>query len=132
MSTAVTPDRTPLPSVAVRTVTQWCNGKPVAGTSGRSGDVYNPATGHVQAKVPLANRVEMDLAVAAAEAAFPAWAAQPPLRRARGVFRLRGPFERALGGLGTLITAEHGKGLSGAKGGATRGVAVVGVATGIA
>jgi malonate-semialdehyde dehydrogenase (acetylating) / methylmalonate-semialdehyde dehydrogenase len=131
MSTAVTPDLTTLPSEAVRTVPHWINGKPVAGTSGRSGDVYNPATGHVQAKVPLANRVEMDLAVAAAEAAFPAWAAQPPLRRARVMFRFRELFEQHLDEFATLITAEHGKVLSDAKGEATRGLEVVEFATGI-
>jgi malonate-semialdehyde dehydrogenase (acetylating)/methylmalonate-semialdehyde dehydrogenase len=131
MSTAVTPDLTTLSSEAVRTVTHWINGKPVAGTSGRSGDVYNPATGHVQAKVPLANRGEMDLAVAAAEAAFPAWAAQPPLRRARVMFRFRELFEQHLDELATLITSEHGKVLSDAKGEATRGLEVVEFATGI-
>jgi malonate-semialdehyde dehydrogenase (acetylating)/methylmalonate-semialdehyde dehydrogenase len=131
MSTAVTPDLTTLSSETVRTVTHWINGKPVVGTSGRSGDVYNPATGHVQAKVPLANRVEMEVAVAAAEAAFPGWAAQPPLRRARVRFRFRELFEQHLDEFATLITSEHGKVLSDAKGEATRGLEVVEFATGI-
>ncbi|MBM3387422.1 MAG: aldehyde dehydrogenase family protein, partial [Betaproteobacteria bacterium] len=58
-------------------------GQHVAGTSGRAQDVTNPATGAVIGRVALASRAEVDQAVAAAQAAFPAWADTPPLRRAR-------------------------------------------------
>jgi len=131
MSTAVTPDLTTLTSETVRTVTHWIDGVAVAGVSGRSSDVYNPATGKVQAKVPLANRAEMDRAVASAQAAFPGWAAQPPLRRARVMFRFRELFEQHLDEFAAIITAEHGKVFSDAKGEATRGLEVVEFATGI-
>jgi malonate-semialdehyde dehydrogenase (acetylating)/methylmalonate-semialdehyde dehydrogenase len=61
----------------------WINGKHVAGTSGRTADVWNPATGEVQAKVALASTAEMEAAVADAAKAQPAWAAMNPQRRAR-------------------------------------------------
>src|ERR1700730_42134 len=131
MSTAVTPDLTDLSNVAVRTVPHWIGGQAVEGSSGRASDVYNPATGQVQARVPLANRVEMEMAFAAATAAFPAWSAQPPLRRARVMFRFRELFEQNLDRFAAIITSEHGKVLSDAKGEATRGLEVVEFATGI-
>ncbi len=73
----------------------------------------------------------MEKAVAAAEAAFPSWAAQPPLRRARVLFRFRELFEQHLDEFAAIITSEHGKVLSDAKGEATRGLEVVEFATGI-
>src|ERR1700758_308682 len=80
----------------LREVHHWINGESSTSNSGRFGDVYNPATGEVQARVALANPAEVDVAVAAAAAAFPAWAAQPPLRRARILFRFREIFEQRL------------------------------------
>ena len=131
MSTAVVPELNVSSSDVVRQMTHWIGGAEVAGTSGRVGDVYNPATGQVQAEVPLANRAEMDAAVAAATAAFPGWSAQPPLRRARVLFRFRELFEQHLDEFAAIITSEHGKVLSDAKGEATRGLEVVEFATGI-
>lgn len=116
---------------AVRTIPHWIGGEAVEGSSGRFGDVFNPATGAVQARVPLANASELERAVAAAKAAFPAWAAFPPLRRARVLFRFRELMEQNLDKLAALITSEHGKVLSDAKGEATRGLEVVEFATGI-
>ena len=116
---------------AVRSIPHWIAGKTVAGASGRTGNVYNPATGQVQALVPLANRAEIDAAVAAAHAAFPEWAAQPPLRRARMLFRFRELFEQRLNDFARLITSEHGKVFSDARGEATRGLEVVEFATGV-
>ena len=63
--------------------THYMGGKHVNGTSGRFADVYNPATGEVQAKTPLASKAELDAAVANAAAAQPAWAAINPQKRAR-------------------------------------------------
>ena len=63
----------------------------------------------VQAHVPLADEVEVNHAVAAAAAAFPEWSAQPPLRRARVLFRFREIFERRLDEVAALINREHGK-----------------------
>jgi malonate-semialdehyde dehydrogenase (acetylating)/methylmalonate-semialdehyde dehydrogenase len=129
-STVVAPETTTSGS-ELREITHWIGGKSVAGTSGRFGDVFNPATGKVQAKVPLSNREELNAAVAAAKAAFPSWSAQPPLRRARVLFRFRELFEQNMDKFAALITSEHGKVFSDAKGEATRGLEVVEFATGI-
>ncbi len=131
MSTAVLPSAQASAADSLRSIEHWINGRTVAGASGRTAKVYNPATGQVQALVPLASRAELDSAVAAARAAFPAWAAQPPLRRARVLFRFREIFEQRLEEIAQVITAEHGKVLSDARGEATRGLEVVEFATGI-
>jgi malonate-semialdehyde dehydrogenase (acetylating) / methylmalonate-semialdehyde dehydrogenase len=115
----------------LREVHHWINGEIMSGNSGQFGDVYDPATGRVQAKVALATSAEVDLAVAAAARAFPSWSAQPPLRRARVLFRFREIFERRLDEVAALLTSEHGKVFSDAKGEATRGLEVVEFATGI-
>jgi malonate-semialdehyde dehydrogenase (acetylating)/methylmalonate-semialdehyde dehydrogenase len=112
-------------------VPNWINGAAVPGVSGRTGKIFNPATGQVQALVPLSNRAELDSAVAAAQAALPGWSAQPPLRRARVLFRFREIFENRLEEVAQAITSEHGKVLSDARGEATRGLEVVEFATGI-
>ncbi len=112
-------------------VHHWINGRISTGSSGRFSDVYNPATGEPQAKVALAAPAEVDTAVAAAAAAFPAWAAQPPLRRARVLFRFREIFEQRLDEVAQLLTSEHGKVFSDARGEATRGLENIEFATGI-
>jgi malonate-semialdehyde dehydrogenase (acetylating)/methylmalonate-semialdehyde dehydrogenase len=122
------------PGLTTETVAElhhWIAGTSVAGTSGRFSDVFCPANGQVQARVPLASDAELNAAVAAATAAFPAWSAQPPLRRARVLMRFREIFERRLDELATIINREHGKVFSDAKGEATRGLEVVEFATGI-
>jgi malonate-semialdehyde dehydrogenase (acetylating)/methylmalonate-semialdehyde dehydrogenase len=131
MSTAVLPNIASTPASSLRGIPHWIGGKAVVGASGRTANVYNPATGQVQALVPLANRAELDAAVAAAKSAFPEWSAQPPLRRARVLFRFRELFEQHLDDFAQLITSEHGKVLSDARGEATRGLEVVEFATGI-
>jgi malonate-semialdehyde dehydrogenase (acetylating) / methylmalonate-semialdehyde dehydrogenase len=115
----------------MRTLTHWIDGKPTLSTSTRTSNVYNPATGQIQALVPLADSSDLEAAVASAQAAFPAWAAQPPLRRARILFKFRELFEQNLDHIAALITSEHGKVLSDARGEATRGLEVVEFATGI-
>ncbi len=130
-STTIAPEVGSAGNSELREITHWIGGQKVAGTSGRFSDVYNPATGHVQAKVPLASRAELDAAVASAQAAAPAWGALPPLRRARVLFRFRELFEQNLDKLAEIITSEHGKVFSDAKGEATRGLEVVEFATGI-
>ena len=70
-------------------VQHFINGKPVSGASGRWGDVFNPATGERARRVALASAAEVDQAVRAARAAFPGWAATPPLTRARVMFKFR-------------------------------------------
>jgi malonate-semialdehyde dehydrogenase (acetylating)/methylmalonate-semialdehyde dehydrogenase len=115
----------------LREVHHWVNGRTLTGSSGRFGDVYNPASGEVQAKVVLATTSEVDTAVAAAAVAFSMWAAQPPLRRARVLFRFREIFEQRLDEVAALLTSEHGKVFSDAKGEATRGLEAIEFATGI-
>ena len=106
-------------------------GQARAGDSGRHGEVFDPATGQVTAQVPLASAGEVRAAVDAAQAAFPAWAATPPVQRARVMFRLRALLERDAGVLARMITAEHGKTLSDARGEVIRGMEVVEFAAGI-
>ena len=131
MSTLVAPLTAPVLSSQPRELSHWIDGRAVPGTSGRFGDVFHPASGQVQARVPLASEAEVEAAVSAASAAFPAWSAQPPLRRARVLFRFREIFEQRLDEIAALITREHGKVNSDARGEATRGLEVVEFATGI-
>ena len=131
MSTAVLPNIASTHVAAPRGIPHWIGGKAVAGASGRTSNVYDPATGQVQALVPLANAMELNAAVRAAETAFPAWSAQSALRRARVLFRFRELFEQRLDDFAALITSEHGKVFSDARGEATRGLEVVEFATGI-
>src|SRR3954470_2699235 len=109
----------------------YIEGKRAEGTSGRWGDVYNPATGERSRRVGFAGAADVDKAVRAAAAAFPAWAATPPLTRARILFKFRELLDREAGALARLITDEHGKVLSDAAGEVTRGTEVVEFACGI-
>src|SRR5712672_2297225 len=109
----------------------YIEGKHAEGTSGRWGDVYNPATGEKSCRVAFASVGEVDRAVKAAAAAYPAWAATPPLTRARILFKFRELLDREAGALARLITDEHGKVLSDAAGEVTRGTEVVEFACGI-
>jgi len=113
------------------TVNHFINGKIVAGTSGRFGDVFNPATGERARRVALADAGEVDAAVKAATGAFPDWAATPPLTRARVLFRFRELLDRHADEFARIVTDEHGKVLSDAKGEVTRGMEVVEFACGI-
>jgi malonate-semialdehyde dehydrogenase (acetylating)/methylmalonate-semialdehyde dehydrogenase len=112
-------------------VSHYINGKVTPGTSGRRGDIYNPAIGEVVRQVDLATVEEVQAAVDAAQAAFPGWAAQPPLRRARVMFRLKDLLERHMDELAALLTEEHGKTVADSKGSITRGIEVVEFACGI-
>jgi malonate-semialdehyde dehydrogenase (acetylating)/methylmalonate-semialdehyde dehydrogenase len=112
-------------------ISHFVNGKEIPGASARFGDVYDPATGAVTKRVPMAAASEVDAAVAAAAAAFPAWSAQPPLRRARVLFRFLDLMERDKDQLAAMITSEHGKVRSDAAGEVQRGAEVVEFATGI-
>ena len=112
------------------TISHWDNGRAIAGGD-RFGDVFNPATGEVQAQVALADPATVNAAVDAAKAAFPAWADTPPLRRARVMFKFRELLEDNLKAFAALVTAEHGKVLSDAEGSIIRGLEVVEFAAGI-
>ncbi|MEL7416511.1 MAG: aldehyde dehydrogenase family protein, partial [Pseudomonadota bacterium] len=96
-------------------LTHFIDGARVAGTSGRFADVYNPATGEVQAKVPLASAGELAAAVASAKAAQPAWAATNPQRRARVLMEFVRLLHRDMDKLAEALSREHGKTLPDAK-----------------
>jgi malonate-semialdehyde dehydrogenase (acetylating) / methylmalonate-semialdehyde dehydrogenase len=115
----------------MRTINHFVGGQEVAGKSGRFGDVFNPATGEVQAKVALASKAEVDAAVKVAAAAFPKWSSTPPLIRARIMFRFKQLVEENMDAFAHIVTSEHGKVLSDARGSITRGLEVVEFACGI-
>jgi malonate-semialdehyde dehydrogenase (acetylating)/methylmalonate-semialdehyde dehydrogenase len=124
---------TPSPAVAPATfrLGHFIGGRHVAGTSGRDGAVYNPATGALRGHVDFANTEETRAGIAAAEAALPAWAAVTPLQRARVMFRFKALLETHVDELALALTSEHGKVLSDARGELTRGMEVVEFACGI-
>lgn len=106
-------------------ITHFIDGKRVKGTSGRFADVFNPATGEVQARVPLASKDELDAAVASAAASQPAWAATNPQRRARVMMEFVRLLNRDMDKLAEALSREHGKTLPDAKGDVQRGLEVV-------
>jgi malonate-semialdehyde dehydrogenase (acetylating)/methylmalonate-semialdehyde dehydrogenase len=111
--------------------THFIGGHRCGGKGERFGEIFNPSTGAVQARVPFAEVSEIDAAVAAAKAAAPAWAETSPLKRARILFRLKQLLDEHTNELAEIITREHGKVFSDAKGEVTRGVEVVEFACGI-
>src|SRR5438094_1874821 len=115
----------------MREIGHFIDGKPVAGTSGRTGDVFNPNTGEVQAKVALANKAEVEKAIANAQGAFPGWAATNPQRRARVMFRFLELIQSEYDDLARLLSSEHGKTFADSKGDIQRGLEVVEFACGI-
>ncbi|OYU30016.1 MAG: methylmalonate-semialdehyde dehydrogenase (CoA acylating), partial [Comamonadaceae bacterium PBBC2] len=117
--------------MSITPIGHYINGQVAAGTSGRSQSVTNPATGAVTGNVALANSAEVAQAVAAAQAAFPAWADTPPLRRARVMFKFLELLNTHKDELAHMITAEHGKVFTDAQGEVSRGIDIVEFATGI-
>ncbi len=97
----------------------------------RHGDVFDPNRGEVQARVPLGTAADLDRAVAAAQAAQPAWAATNPQRRARVMFRFKELVEAEIDSLARLLSSEHGKVVADAKGDIQRGLEVVEFACGV-
>src|SRR5438128_11689626 len=115
----------------MRDIGHFIGGKQVAGTSGRTGDVFNPNTGEVQAKVALASKPEVEKAIANAAAAFPGWAATNPQRRARVMFKFLELIQSEYDDLARLLSSEHGKTFADSKGDIQRGLEVVEFACGI-
>ena len=113
------------------TLSHWINGQAVAGQNGRLGDIFNPAIGEKIAEVPFASVDEVAKAVAAASAAAPAWAATPPIRRARMIFKFKELIESRIDDFAAIVTREHGKVLSDAAGSIMRGIEVLEFACGI-
>ena len=112
-------------------LSHFIGGKPISGTSGRFADVFNPATGVSEKRVPLATTNEVNDVVAVAKAAWPAWAKTPPLRRARILDRFKFLLQENADKIAELISAEHGKTHDDALGEVTRGLEVVEFAVGI-
>src|ERR1043165_269535 len=102
-------------------ISHFINGKRVDRASGRSGDVFNPATGEKVRRVAFANAADVDSAVKAAAAAFPGGAAPPPLSRARILFKFLEILAREHDNLARVISEEHGKVFSDAQGETPRG-----------
>ncbi len=117
--------------MSITNIQHFIKGSLTAGTSTRTQDVFNPATGAVTGSVALANTADVASAVAAAKAAFPAWADLPPLRRARVMFKFLELLNQNKDKLAHMITAEHGKVFTDAQGEVARGIDIVEFATGI-
>jgi malonate-semialdehyde dehydrogenase (acetylating)/methylmalonate-semialdehyde dehydrogenase len=109
----------------------FVDGRNVPGNSKRRAPVFDPSTGIQSANVCLADSIDVDRAVVAAHAAFQSWAATTPLRRSRVMFAFKELLELHRDELAELISAEHGKVLSDARGEVTRGLEVVEFACGI-
>src|ERR1700704_771622 len=117
--------------MTMREIGHFVGGKAVKGCSGRFGDVFNPNTGEVQAKVALAKHSEVEHAIVNAEMAQPAWAATNPQRRARIMFRFLELASREHDSLAALLSCEHGKTVADSRGDIQRGLEVVEFACGI-
>ena len=115
----------------MNTIAHHVNGQAFAGTGTRTQDVYNPARGEVIAQTRLANAADVNAAVAAAHAAFPAWADAPPLRRARVMFKFLQLVEANKDALAEALTREHGKVFTDAQGEVQRGIDIIEFACGI-
>src|SRR6266566_1045304 len=115
----------------VKRISHWIGGRTVAGESGRSGPVYNPATGEQTGAVDFASVEEVDRAVQAAKQAFPAWRALSLSRRTELFFRIRELMHDRQEEIAKILTSEHGKVLSDAKGEVARGLEVIEFCCGI-
>ncbi len=115
----------------MREIGHFIGGKTVKGSSGRSGDVFDPNTGEVQARVALAKHSEVEHAIANAAAAQPGWAATNPQRRARVMFKFLELVQKEADALAKLLSSEHGKTVPDARGDLQRGIEVVEFACGI-
>ena len=114
-----------------REIGHFIGGKRVAGTSGRYGDIYDPNTGEVQARVALASTAEMRAAVENAAAAQVGWAAKNPQVRARVMMKFLELISKEMDSLAELLASEHGKTIPDARGDVQRGVEVIEFACGI-
>jgi malonate-semialdehyde dehydrogenase (acetylating)/methylmalonate-semialdehyde dehydrogenase len=115
----------------MRQISHFIDGAAVASASGRTGDVFNPNTGEVQAKVGLGTPDELELAVQSALRAQPAWAAVNPQRRARAMFEFKRLLEANMQALAELLSSEHGKVIADSKGDIQRGLEVIEFACGV-
>ncbi|GAD59642.1 LOW QUALITY PROTEIN: methylmalonate-semialdehyde dehydrogenase [Brevundimonas abyssalis TAR-001] len=115
----------------MRDIRHFIDGASFEGASGRFGDVFNPNTGEVQARVQLATEGEVDKAVQAAQNAFEAWSSTNPQRRARVMFEFKRLVEANMDELAEMLSSEHGKVIADSKGDIQRGLEVIEFACGI-
>ncbi len=124
-------DRADTNGSGITPIHHWIDGAPVAGASGRTGPVYNPATGRQSGAVDLASVEEVDRGVQAAKSALGAWRSMSLAKRAELLFSIRELVHARKHELAKLLVAEHGKVLSDAMGEVTRGLEVIEYACGI-
>src|SRR5256885_3944614 len=115
----------------VKRITHWIGGGPVSGSSGRTGPVFNPASGTQSGEVDFASVEEVDRAVQAAKEAFVSWRAVSLSRKTEIFFRLRQLVDDHREDIAKILTAEHGKVLSDAMGEVARGLEVIEFCCGI-
>src|SRR5262245_41181647 len=115
----------------MRVIENYINGSWVKSSGTTQLDVKNPATGELLAKVPLSPAEDVDAAVKAAAAAFPAWSATPPVQRARFLFKLKNLFDEHKEEIAAICTSEHGKTLTESRNDFGRGIENVEHAAGI-
>jgi malonate-semialdehyde dehydrogenase (acetylating)/methylmalonate-semialdehyde dehydrogenase len=115
----------------LKRIKHWINGTPVAGESGRSGPIYNPAAGIQTGEVDFASVEEVDRAVQVAKEAFASWRAVSLSRKTEIFFRIRALVDEHREDIAKILTAEHGKVLSDAKGEVARGLEVIEFCCGI-
>ena len=112
-------------------IKHFVGGKVISGNSERKGKIFNPATGEQESEVILASKADLDGAVEIAQKAFQTWSLNPPLQRARIMFKFKELIEKNFDELAKLIVSEHGKVYEDAKGSLIRGLEVVEFACGI-
>nr|WP_145551834.1 CoA-acylating methylmalonate-semialdehyde dehydrogenase [Variovorax boronicumulans] len=112
-------------------VAHFIAGQPVQGVGERTQAVFNPALGTEARRLRLADKPDVDAAVAAAQAAFPAWADTPPIRRARVLLKFLELVNQHKDALAAMITAEHGKVFTDAQGEVSRGIDIIEFACGV-
>ncbi|MHB1510762.1 MAG: CoA-acylating methylmalonate-semialdehyde dehydrogenase [Acidimicrobiales bacterium] len=118
-------------SSSLPTVAHWIDGKPADNAAGRLGDVYDPATGELTKRVALASKADVDQAVSAARAAFPAWRRSSLSKRSKILFAFREIVVDRAAELAAIVTSEHGKVLSDALGEVSRAIEVMEFACGM-
>jgi malonate-semialdehyde dehydrogenase (acetylating)/methylmalonate-semialdehyde dehydrogenase len=116
MNTPIESEQQDIEKPTLNALAHHIGGQPHAGNSFRAQDVFNPATGAITSRVAMANAGDIDAAVAAAKAAFPAWADTPPIKRARLMNRFLALMNQHKDELARAITLEHGKVFSDAQG----------------
>ena len=115
----------------IKSIGHWVGGKSFRGESQRWGTIFNPATGEQPSRVALGSKKDVEHAIASAHAAFPAWSRTPAIRRARVMFKFKELVEQHMDELAALVTAEHGKVITDARGSVQRGLEVVEFVCGI-